>query len=307
MEAKTNYTVVGLIVVILIAGLIAGGLWLSVGFDKKEYHTYAVYMREAVSGLSNEAPVKFNGVQVGFVNKIELNRRDPQQVKLLLSIEEGTPVTTSTTATLISQGITGTTYVGLSASSSNLTPLPKLPKQPYPVIPYKPSLLHQLDRVLKDVSENINKVSIEISRIFDKENALYIKKTLANFKSVTDSIAKNSKNIDQSLENADIFLRNIAKASREFPELVSNIKIGAHKIELMAGAVRKAGDQVSDTMEAGKVAIDKISQQTVPPAVVLLRRLDTIAANLEKISVQMRQNPAVIIRGAAPPTPGPGE
>ncbi|ASQ45139.1 MlaD family protein [Legionella clemsonensis] len=307
MEAKTNYTVVGIIVLILIAGLLAAGLWLSVGFEQKKYHTYEVFMHEAVSGLTNEAVVKFNGVQVGFVKSIELSQQDPQQVRLLLSIEEGTPITTSTSATLISQGITGTTYVGLSASSSDLTPLRKAPNHRYPIIPSKPSLFHQLDSVLKEVSENVNKVSVEVSRIFDKENAQYIKKTLANFKTVTDVIAKDSEHIHQSLQSADIFLNNAAKVSKEFPAVVADLKTGVRKFNTMANSVSHAGDEIASTMKAGKLAINKISQQAVPPAVVLLRRLDVIAANLEKISAQMRQNPSVLIRGTKPPKPGPGE
>jgi phospholipid/cholesterol/gamma-HCH transport system substrate-binding protein len=307
LEAKINYTVVGIIVLILIACLIATGLWLSVGFEQKKYNTYAVYMHEAVSGLNNEAAVKFNGVQVGFVRKIELNQNDPQQVKLLLNIEEGTPITTSTSATLISQGITGVTYVGLSANSSDLTPLQKLPGHPYPIIPSKPSLFHQLDSVLKEVSENVNKVSIEVNRIFDKENAAYIKKTLANFQEITDILAKNSQQIQQSLANANVFLKNTAQVSKEFPAIVTDLKVGVRKFNSMATSVTNAGDEIVETMQSGKLAIDKISQQAVPPAIALLRRLDIIAANLEKISAQMRQNPSVLIRGTKAPKSGPGE
>ncbi len=68
-----------------------------------------------------------------------------------------------------------------------------------------------------------------------------------------------------------------------------------------------AGQHVSVTMEAGKNTINKLSQQTLPPIVLLMQRLDLIAANLEKVSAQMRQNPAVVIRGSTPPKPGPGE
>lgn len=307
LEAKTNYTIVGLAVLILLGGLIAAGLWLSVGFDQKQYHLYVVYIHEAVSGLSEESSVKYNGVKVGFVKKITLNRRDPQQVKILLSIEEGTPVTTSTSATLISQGITGTTYVGLSASSSDLTPLEKLPSEPYPIIPAKPSLFNQLDKVLKDVSENVNKVSLEISRIFDRENAKNIKKTLSNLETFSDVIAKNSKHIDRSLENADIFIKNIADASHQLPDIIKDLKVGVSKLDAMTTAMTTAGNKVSSAMDAGKKTINQISQQAVPPTVTLIRRLDTIAANLEKVSNQMRQNPAVVIRGTTPPKPGPGE
>ncbi|KTD25604.1 MULTISPECIES: MlaD family protein [Legionella] len=307
MEAKTNYTMVGLAVLILAGALVAAGLWLSVGFNQKKYYTYAVFMREAVSGLSEQSPVKYNGVKVGFVSKIELNRQDPRQVEILLNIEEGTPITVSTMATLISQGITGNTYVGLSATSSDLTPLRAAPNQPYPIIPAKPSLFNQLDKVLKEVSVNVNKVSLKISQVFSKENVDNLHRTLANIRSFTDVLAKNGSSINHSIKSAEIFLHNSADVSDDFPEIVTDLKSGLKKFSKMATSLATAGDKVSTTMESGKTAIDKISQQTVPPVITLVRRLDVIAANLEKISKQMRQNPAVIIRGTTPPRPGPGE
>lgn len=286
MESKVNYTVVGLVVLILAAGLLAAGLWLSIGFDRKSYDFYTIYVGEAVSGLSDDSVVKFNGVRVGLVDKIELNEFDPQQVKILIKIEEGTPITTSTHATLINQGITGTTYLGLSASTPTLLPLQKTPGEPYPVIPYKPSFLSELET-------NIHEVSVGIKRVFDKENARSIKKTLANLQQVTDVMAKNNKNLH--------------KTFAELPKLINDLKTAVGKFGSMSERMTVAGNQVTTTMKSGKNTIDKISQQTLPPMVLLLNRMDSIAANLEKVSAQMRQNPAVVIRGTATPKPGPGE
>ncbi len=286
MESKTNYTIVGLTVLILTAGLLSAGLWLSVGFDQKKYDIYTVYVNEAVSGLSDESAVKYNGVKVGLVNKIEINQFDTQQVKIQLKIEQGTPITISTHATLINQGITGTTYLGLSASSPSLFPLQKTPGEPYPVIPYKPSFLSQLEK-------NIHDVSVGIKRIFDKQNARSVKKSLANMQAVTDVIAKNTDSLHKSLQ--------------ELPVLINELKASVSKFSTMAGNMSAAGKQVTVTMKAGRVAVDKISQQTLPPMVLLLHRLDLIATNLEKVSADMRQNPAVVIRGTTPPKPGPGE
>lgn len=307
MESKTNYTIVGLIVLILAAGLLSTGLWLSVGFNKKVYTFYTVYLRESAAGLSVQSPVKYNGVQVGFVKVIKLNKNDPRQVELTLSIEQGTPITTSTSATLISQGITGVTYVGLAAGSSDLTPLQKMPGEPFPVIPAKPSLLNQLDTILRDVSDNVGKVSAQAQRIFNEENAKNVKLSLANIEEITESFAKNSKSIDNSLKNIDVFMVNMSKVSKDFPEIVKELKIGVRKFESLADNMSTAGKSVTKTMESGKTTMDKLSQQTIPPAVVLLRKLNNIAANLEKISNDMRQNPSVVIRGSKPPQPGPGE
>lgn len=307
MEAKTNYTLVGLIVLVLTGAMIATGLWLSVGFDKKEYSQYVVYIHEAVSGLNEEAPVKYSGVQVGYVSKIRLNHEDPQLVEIILNIEKGTPITTSTYATLLSQGITGVSYVGLSAASSDLSPLEKLPGEPFPVIPAKPSLFNQLDRAIKEVSDNVNKVAVEVQRIFDRKNALYIRKTLANMQTFSDVIAQNSQHIDHSLKNADTMLQNLAKVSQELPTVMQDLKVGVKQFNRMATNVSDAGREVTSTMRTGKATIDQISQQTLPPAVVLMRRLDAIAANLEKVSNQMRLNPSVVLWGTKPPAPGPGE
>lgn len=307
MESKTNYTIVGLIVLILTAGLLSAGLWLSVGFNQKEYTSYTVYLKESVSGLSVESPVKFNGVQVGYVKEIKLNKNDPRQVELLLNIEKSTPITTSTSATLITQGITGVTYVGLSAGSSELTPLRKMPGEPYPVIPSKPSLLNQLDAVLKEVAENVGAVSEKAQLIFNEENADNVRKSLANLERITEIIADKGQTIDSSLNNLDVFVANMANASKQFPQLIKDLKTGISKFKSLADNMSAAGKDVSKTMIAGKNTIDQISQQALPPAVILLRRLNAISANLEKVSNEMRQNPSVIIRGTKAPKLGPGE
>lgn len=286
MESKTNYFIVGLTVLVLAAGLLIAGLWLSVGFSNKEYATYIVYMREAVSGLNTDSPVKYNGVTVGYINHITLNRANPQQVQLELKVEKGTPITTSTQATLIAQGITGATFLGLSAQTSSVKPLQKKPNEPYPVIPYKPSFFNQLEH-------SFNDISVEINRVFNKNNAKHITKTLENLEKISDVIAHNNDYINQSLH--------------DLPLLISDLKKGVGEFRSMSREIATAGAQVSDTMRAGRNSIDKISQQAIPPAVVLLHQLNAIADNLEQVSSEMRQNPAVIIRGIAPLNPGPGE
>ncbi len=286
MESKANYFIVGLTVLILAAALLIAALWLSVGFNQKTYNTYTVYISEAISGLSDESPVKFNGVKVGFIKDIQLSDTDPKQVRLHVGIEEGTPITTTTSATLISQGITGTTYLGLSSTSSTLIPLQKTPGEPYPVIPFKPSFFNLLEK-------NVTEATNGIKRVFDKENAQHLKKALANLEQVSTMIEKNNENLN--------------KALNDLPSLIIEMKNSMRQFSTMSNDISSAGLQLSETMRAGRSSIGKISQQAIPPAVLLLRRLNLIAANLEKVSAQMRQNPAVIIRGSAAPKPGPGE
>jgi phospholipid/cholesterol/gamma-HCH transport system substrate-binding protein len=243
-------------------------------------------MNESVAGLNDESPVKYNGVRVGFISDIELSSSNPQKVKLLVKVEQGVPITMDTQATLITQGITGTTYLGLTATSSSLIPIQRRPNEPYPVIAYKPSFYHLLER-------SINRLSSEINEIFNEENTKNFGRTLTNLEHISAVIAKDDQQINQSL--------------RELPLLIQSLRTSTEKFNTMADDVSIAGNQFTKTMQAGKSSIDQLSQQTIPAAVTLIRRLDTIAANLEVVSNQLRQNPSVIIRGNTPPKRGPGE
>jgi phospholipid/cholesterol/gamma-HCH transport system substrate-binding protein len=175
-----------------------------------------------------------------------------------------------------------------------------MPDEPYPVIPSKPSVFNQLDSILKRVSEDVETVSTEAQRIFNEENAKHIHHILSNIDQFSKDLAHNGKNVN-------VFMKNLAKTSQDFPPMLNELRVGISKFNHMAESLSKAGNSVSKTMGSGKETIDKISQEALPPAVVLLRRLNAISANLEKVSSEMRQNPAVVIRGSKAPQPGPGE
>lgn len=285
MESKANYTLVGMAVVALLFGLIATALWLSQGFDHKTYRNYLVYMREAVSGLSEGSLVKYNGVKVGTVSSISLDK-DPSVVRLVLQIEEGTPITVATEAYLIPQGITGNTYLGLAVTSSDRTPLTTRPGCLYPIIPYRPSLLFQVESAITDFSK-------KMKEFMSTENAENFKKILDNFQRVSGVLAVNDQALQQTIE--------------KMPKLLDEMRTSIDRFSVMSEDMSSAGKQLNATMITGKDTLDIISQQTMPPTISLVHRLDVIAGNIERLSADLRRNPAMLIRGATPPRKGPGE
>ena len=61
---------------------------------------------ESVAGLNLNAPVKYNGVEVGKVSDIRLDPVNPEKVRLTFAIEHGTPIKADTVAVLKTQGLT---------------------------------------------------------------------------------------------------------------------------------------------------------------------------------------------------------
>ena len=153
MEEKVNFAVVGAFVLVLSAGLIGGVLWFSSGKSYRTvYDVYLTYMKESVSGLNLDAPVRYRGVEVGRVQKIALAPENVEQVQLMLAIERGTPVKMDTVAVLQTQGLTGLAFVELTGGSRDSPSLQKQAGEEYPVIEAAPSLIRRLDFAITSCS-----------------------------------------------------------------------------------------------------------------------------------------------------------
>lgn len=286
MEAKTNYTLVGFSVIILLVALCAGAIWLSFGFDKTSYQNYVVYTKESVSGLAEEALVKFNGVKIGFVDSVSLSPDQPGKVRILLKIAQGTPITKSTFATMMAQGITGSSYLNLSEDGKNHELLSSNSARPIPEIPYHDSFFYRIEK-------NFDIISQQIEGVFSEHNAKNIADILSNIKNVSDIINENNQNMNKLL--------------KDMPQISKELLKAVNEVSIMSTDVANAGRNVTTVMKSARFTIDKFNQQAIPPAVDLINRLNQIAATMEDIARDVEQNPAIIIRGKKPDPVGPGE
>lgn len=300
MEFRVNYVVVGLFVIIAAACTLATGLLLSAGFQNKTYNTYEIFMYEPVSGLNEQAPVKFNGVQVGYVNSISLNAKNPRQVILLADIESGTPITKSTIATLMSQGITGVTYIGLKARTPHADRLKKLPGQKYPIIPSAPSLLVELDTAIRELSSNIDSISESVKRVLSAENIQTFSNILGHTNHVLDTLDKNSNHLADILNNTDTTMRNVAIVSRELPQTIK-------QLDSALETINGAAIDFSQFLTQGQYAIRQWSSQIVPSTFNLVYEIGRLTVDLEQIASELKKQPSLLIRGKAQPALGPGE
>jgi phospholipid/cholesterol/gamma-HCH transport system substrate-binding protein len=216
MESKVNYTLVGAFVLILTATLIVFIVWLSTGLSTKRYKNYLVIMQESVAGLGVKSSVKYNGVNVGIVKKIFLNKQNPEQVRLVIQVEVHTPITVGTTAMLNSQGFTGITYLALQGSDINLNPIPVLPGEKYPIIKSKPSWFFRLDTALHDLNRNMNQITQDINNVLGGENPILLRKILNNLSTTSQHLAAQSKRLDT-------ILINTARSTRAFPSLMNTL------------------------------------------------------------------------------------
>lgn len=229
---------VGFIVIALITFFGLFLLWWTSGFTRQVYSTYMVYMSD-VNGLPNQAVVKYDGVVVGNVTRMQLDSTNPQRVVLYLNLKQGTPVTTSTVASLGTQGITGATFLSLTAKTSDAPPLTAEPGQAYPVIPSEPSLIAQVLQQVKEAASDFKDISKSIKGVFNPENTQNFKIILKNFADTSKQMPQMVSEIRQSANDVRNLSSNVNQAIPTALELLDRLNAVSGNLEIVSGEMKQ--------------------------------------------------------------------
>ncbi len=292
MESKINYMLVGLFVVTLTVGLIIFAFWLGKNLGKQEYDYYHVFMSESVAGLSNDASVKYQGVDVGTVEHIGLNPENSEQVQLILKIEHLTPVKVDTTATLNSFGLTGLTYIEL-AGGSHQSPLLKSKDGKMPVIPSRPSTFARIDKSLSHLSSKMGLALDTFNRLLNDENLKNVAEILSEVNGLTKDFRTQLKGFEQLVEHGVVAEKNMAAA-------FVKLDAASDSVRIMADSLERNSSDVGQTMS-------QEIHQSLELFNHLLFELDILTGILQRTTQGIEESPSNLIFKQTLPKPGPGE
>ena len=76
--------------------------------------------------------MRYIGIKVGEVSTVRIDRADPSKVRARIRIDRETPIKEDSTASIQLAGITGVTFVQITAGTGK--PLEARPGEPVPVI-----------------------------------------------------------------------------------------------------------------------------------------------------------------------------
>jgi len=314
MVSKSSYTLVGAFVLVLGAVFIWGVLWISAGGPPQRIDRYLVYMTESVSGLNVDSPLKFRGVEVGKIEQISIDIKNPERIRLLIQVRQGTPITEDTVATLEFQGLTGIANINLSGGQADSQPLSKMPREEYPVIQTKPSLFARLNADMPDLLATLIQTSLDISALLNEENRANVSRSLENVAVLTDNLAKQSDKLDTIISDLSVTLKNTRTASEDFPELVNQFSQSAEAISGMIEQIGGIGENLASastgihqTVESSGDDLVYFTSTTLPELAEMVFELRLAAEYLRRMSEALAQDPSVLIYGSPTPEPGPGE
>jgi phospholipid/cholesterol/gamma-HCH transport system substrate-binding protein len=179
METDRHYFFEGLFIIGLGVATAVFFVWLENSGHRDDV-VYRIHFQESVSGLSPGDAVKFQGVDVGTVKTMQIDKNDPRLVQVDVSLRKDTPVRTDTRATLAMKGLTGVETIELTGGSANSQDL--LAATPAGEVPEIRAEKSKIAQVLEELPLLVHK----FSAIEDQA-----KKVVSDIGGVTNKIKEN--------------------------------------------------------------------------------------------------------------------
>ena len=182
METRAPYVLIGTFVLAAILAVFGFVYWLNNTGGIGSRTTYRVQFQGSVPGLRVGAGVLFNGIRVGEVTELGLAQDNPRFVNATISVASATPVRTDTKVGLDFQGLTGVPVVALEGGTI-------VAKSGEPVTLIADAGVGQsMTQAARDALRRVDSVL--------EDNAGPLKDTIANFKTFSDGLARNTGKLD---------------------------------------------------------------------------------------------------------------
>jgi len=270
--------------------------------------TYVVNFRNtSVQGLIIGSLVKYRGVEVGRVVRIQVNPTDLDSILVDVKIRNDVTVKTDMTASMVYVGLTGQKYIEISGGT---LAAPNLAA--HGVIPTSRGLGERAD----DIVNNIETTAKRITELLSPENIAKIDAFLSNVEKSSAAVSGVLESRRSSLENtlvsietatADFAraLKTLAPMTDDLSRLIQNIEADSQKTlgnisqrfsaEEMGGLIK----DVRDFLATASISLKRVESVLVEQQAELQRTFASLGEavdNLARFSREIADEPSVILR-----------
>ena len=308
MENKAHALAAGIFVAVLTALVLGLAAWLT--RDTGVRDPYEISTKETVTGLQEQAPVRFRGVDVGKVKRIGFDPKQVGNVLVRLEIDRDTPLTKETFATLSYQGVTGLAFIQLADEGK---PAPRLePNDEVPPrIPLHPGLLARLEERGEVILDRVDEVAKRVNTLLGDSNQQRIATALETISQaatntnllVTHTDSTIRQRLDPALAEATATLKGAQKAVDQVGVAATQFGQTAQRLNAPGGPMERISEgtdnlaQAAASFSAGTLPrIDRATDETMRTVRTLNRAVN-----------ELTENPQMLIYGDGAAQPGPGE
>jgi phospholipid/cholesterol/gamma-HCH transport system substrate-binding protein len=311
MEAEARYTFVGAALLVLLAAVAAGLVWLQDTGARRDFSYYTIYFEhQSLDGLQLGGEVAVRGIKVGRVEDIALTA-SVNRVRVSVRVDRRVPVAQNTVAIVTRNLITGIASINLVTPAQAGPPLVDNPDASgYPVIAEGESDVDNLTGRFSQVGDLAAEAVSNFNRTFRAENREAMGAALRNLRDLTEGLNRRLALLDRSMAAFD---RSVQAAGRASDRIATATEETERRIE-------PALAQAQTTLQAMASAATALERETRGLSSVIDRAAGATDDQLTVLVTELRssveafnhaldkfRDPASALLGPTKAQLGPGE
>lgn len=295
METRAHHLLIGIVTLVVVGLAIGFVIWLARLDIDREFQTYKIFFTDSVVGLNTGASVRYNGVPVGTVKSIQLNRDDPTKVRVLVEIDKKVPINEGIEAELGVLGLTGVAYIELTGGNMDAPPIQRLAGADWPVIPAGKSALQEVFRGAPDLLREATLAVSRVSELLSQENQAEISAILRNVNTLSAGVADSTDEIQNIIKNMDDTIADFRGAAKA----INNLSASAERVltedakmlfaeaETAMQKARTLMTDLSDAVDENRGNIQQFTQSALPEATRLMADIRRLTSSLQSVAQRM--------------------
>jgi len=292
MENRSHALIAGLFVILLSAAMAVTATWLS--GETADHAHYILTSDDSVSGLNPQAAVRFRGVKVGKVEDIGFDPENSRFIMIRIGVDRNVPLTKGVFAQLGYQGVTGLAYIQLD-DDGNQPELLQTNETDLARIQMRASTLDNIVISGQDLLNSVNETVKKMNHLLNDQNQERFSHLLENMENATSDFGSFTEQLQPNLKSLPELTSKTNSLLGNADQLVKNINQVVEKIGQQGGIIddlSQSAEELADTIPRVQEAIDGVKHGT---------------RSVDRVLLQLEEQPRSLIFGKTPLPPGPGE
>ncbi len=292
METRANYVLIGAFTLAGLAGIAAFFLWFAQLQLDRQFDYYDVSFT-SVSGLTNASDVRFSGLPVGQVVDVKLSPQRDGTITVRLEVDAATPVRTDSIATIESQGVTGVSFVGISAGSPDAPLVDPEPGQ-IPSIESGRSVIQSLSEDAPRLLEETLLVVRNLSDILGGENRERISNILVNAEAASGDFSDTLQSFSDVTDSVAGFAGQIDRFNATLETLTTDLSGVLETADATLGSIGELSEQAKGFLDEGSVTLGAATETFRTADSYLGNDLPQLSGELQQTAAELRAQVAAV-------------
>jgi phospholipid/cholesterol/gamma-HCH transport system substrate-binding protein len=300
METRANYVLVGVFTLAVLFGAFGFIWWLERAGEGGSRNSYEIVFDSSVSGLRPAAPVHFNGIRVGEVSALKLDRTDPRKVIVTVAVNSTVPVRADTRASLEYQGLTGIASVAMTGGRMDAAPLVAQAGAP-PRMIAEGGQVQDLMTGAKQIMGRIDSIATRIDRLLG-DNEQRLDQAIKDISKFTGVLSDRSGDVDSLLSNAGQLAAKLNGMADKFDGVLESVR-GFTGDKDNQGFMANASAAAKSVRELAD-NLNKTTPGTLREYTALATDARRMVAEIERVVRNLERNPSQFLFGGAASSAG---